>query len=310
MTHSFTPARRGLLHALALPVVTLPALALIASTLPLSPALAKAPVTTAVTASHPRLLPLEGGQNFRDLGGYRTVDGHRVKWGLIYRSGAMNRLTPADFQYLAALGLKTVVDLRGTSERKVAPVAWPDATKPTLFTRDYDMDNASLMAPLARQGLTAPEARAIMATLYRDIPTEFAGQYRLIFAELLAGHAPLAFNCSAGKDRTGVAAALLLSVLGVDRETVVQDYLLSNQTFKPAVALGGNDPHAAAMRSLSPDVVKALMGVDRSYIDTAFATVDAYPGGAQGYYREKLGLDAARIARLRALFLTRAPAAP
>lgn len=298
MSHPFAAAR----------IAVLPAMALFAGVLPAT-IFARAPETAAAATRHPRVLPLEGGQNFRDLGGYRTADGHAVKWGMIYRSGAMNRLTPTDFQYLATLGLKTVVDLRGTKERTAAPVIWPEAIRPTVFTRDYEMDNASLMAPLAKQGLTGPEATAIMAQLYRDIPAAFADQYRLLFAELLAGHTPLAFNCSAGKDRTGVAAAILLSVLGVDRETVVQDYLLSNQYFKPAVALDSKDPHATAMRRLSPDVIKALMGVDRSYIETAFAAIDAYPGGAQGYYRNTLGLDAEKVAKLRHMFLTKAPAA-
>ncbi|MCE7795585.1 tyrosine-protein phosphatase [Sphingobium sufflavum] len=291
-----TPVRLALLPALALIATALPAAAVMAREVPPAPA----------KAGEQRLVPLEGGQNFRDLGGYRTADGHRVKWGMLYRSGAMNRLTPADFQYLASIGLKTVVDFRGSGERKSAPVVWPEASKPVVFARDYELANASLMAPLVKKGLTGDEARAVMAQLYRDIPTAFADQYRLLFAELLAGHAPLAFNCSAGKDRTGVAAAILLSVLGVDRETAVQDYLLSNQYFKPATALDSRDPHAAAMQGLSPDVLKALMGVDRRYIETAFATIDAYPGGANAYYREKLGLDAAAIAQLRGMYLTKA----
>lgn len=264
-----------------------------------------APAQASAASEHQRLLPLEGGQNFRDLGGYRTSDGRTVKWGLIYRSGAMSRLTEKDFAYLASLGLKTVVDFRDNRERTSEPVNWPDAGKPTVHVRDYAMDNGMFMNALLKPGLSGDQARQAMATLYRDIPNLFADQYRLLFAELLTTNAPLAFNCSAGKDRTGVAAAILLTALGVDRETVIQDYLLSNQYFRPHPAsMRADDPAMAMFRKLSPDAIKALMGVDRTYLEGAFTTMDAYPGGMQAYYREKLGLDDVKIAWLRNKFLT------
>ncbi|ETI62016.1 protein tyrosine phosphatase [Sphingobium sp. C100] len=254
---------------------------------------------------HERLLPLEGGQNFRDLGGYRTTDGRMVKWGVLLRSGAMSRLTDKDFAYLASLGLKTVVDFRDTRERTAEPVNWPEASKPAVFERDYAMDHGMFMNLLMEPGITADEAKETMATLYRDIPNLFADQYRTLFEQLLATDGTVAFNCTAGKDRTGVAAAILLSVLGVDRETAIQDYLLSNRYFKPQPP-EANDPSLAMFNKLPPEVLKTLMGVDRSFIEGAFATMDAYPGGIKGYYREKLGLDDLKIARLRAKFLTAA----
>lgn len=264
---------------------------------------------SAAAQAHPRLLPLQGGQNFRDLGGYHTADGRMVKWGTIYRSGSMHRLTADDFRYLAGLGLKTVVDLRSTRERTKEPVAWPEAARPQVHVKEYELDLASSMAPLAKPGLTGAEAKTVMARFYRDVPIGFADQYRVIFAELLAGDTPLAFNCSAGKDRTGVASALLLTILGVPRETVIEDYLLSNKYFKPDTAAADpNDPQVAFFRRMPAEVQQALMGVDRSYIEAAFATVEAYPGGAEAYYREKLGLDATSIAALRDKLLVR-PAA-
>ena len=122
-----------------------------------------------------RLLPLEGGRNFRDLDGYLTADGHQVWWGKIFRAGAMADLTAADQNYLAELGLRQVCDLRITIERE-------------------------------------------QEVAYRDM-----------FRMLVEGDVPLAFNCTAGKDRAGVAAALILSALGVPRETVFADYELSNR---------------------------------------------------------------------------------
>lgn len=257
----------------------------------------------APVAPHERVIPLQGGQNFRDLGGYRTADGRRVKWGLLYRSGSMHDLTPADFAALAKRGLRTVCDLRDTRERTKAPVAWPAAHAPTVFADDYDMTGD--MSALTRPGLDEAKARAIMQQSYTQLPFRFAGAYRRMFAELAAGRAPLAFNCSAGKDRTGVAAALLLTVLGVPRATVMQDYLLSNRYFDPARAAA--DPGTAALFQRMPaDARQALMGVDPSYLDAALAAIERRPGGMAAYQRDALGLDAATIRRLRAMYLTRA----
>lgn len=285
----------------------LAAIALIGTTAtPVAARQVTAPAAAGQEASK-RLLPLEGGQNFRDLGGYRTADGRIVKWGTIFRSGSMTKLTEADFRYLAGKGLKTVVDLRSTSERKKEPVAWPLPGGPQVHQKDYEIDY-SMMAALAKPGLTGAEARAVMASFYREVPKNFADQYKVIFAELLGGDTPLAFNCSAGKDRTGVAAALLLSVLGVPRETVIADYLLSNETFKPVEsATDKSDPQMIFFARLPADVRQALMGVDRSYIEAAFATIDGWQGGAEGYYRDQLGLDAKAIDALRERLLTRAP---
>jgi protein-tyrosine phosphatase len=288
-------------------MIALLSAALLAGTAaPLAARQATAPAATQEAPT--RLLPLEGGQNFRDIGGYRTADGRTVKWGTVFRSGTMTKLTDADFRYLAGKGLKTVVDLRSTSERKKEPVAWTLPGAPQVHQKDYEIDY-SMMASLAKPGLTGAEARAVMASFYREVPKTFAEQYRVIFAELLGGDTPLAFNCSAGKDRTGVAAALLLTVLGVPRETVIADYLLSNETFKPVESEADkNDPQMMFFARLPADVRQALMGVDRSYIEAAFATIDGWPGGAEAYYRDQLGLDAKAIAALRDKMLVRTPA--
>ena len=270
------------------------------------------PATFAVAQSagpsvrHQRVLPLEGGQNFRDLGGYRTAQGRQVKWGLLYRSGAMNRLTERDFALLEARGIRTVCDFRSTRERAGAPVRWPGKGKPVVFADDYNMDRD--FAGLMRPNLTGKQAADAMTAAYAQLPLRFAGQYRRMFAEMVAGRVPLAFNCSAGKDRTGIAAALVLTVLGVPRSTVIEDYLLSNRYYDPRKAASGtaaDDQTAAFMKRLPPDAVKALMGVDRRYLDAAFATMRAQPGGFDGYLRDQLGLDTAAVRTLRARYLSR-----
>ncbi len=269
------------------------------------PGCASHPVSTSAAAvTHQRLLPLEGGQNFRDLGGYAAAGGKTVRWGMIYRSGSMHGLTAHDFAILEGLGLRTVTDFRSSEERRAEPVNWPGPHAPNVFSTDYALNIAPMMRAFAKPGLTADEARAAMAGLYRDIPFMLSAQYRRMFAELAAGDAPLAFNCSAGKDRTGVAAALVLTALGVDREAVIGDYLLSNQYYRPInTALVATPSGQAAMPTMAPAVLQAMRGVDRSYLEAAFAAIEARPGGMRAYLRDDMGLTPRAIAALRARYL-------
>ena len=268
--------------------------------LPLPCALAERPKPVATAPS--RLLPLQGGRNFRDLGGYRTADGHSVKWRVLFRSGAMHGLTPADFAYLGRLGIRTVCDFRDARERKNEPVAWPNPDAPRVLSEDYALDMRFLPAG-SPASWTGDAARAAMAASYPRMLDQFNSQYRRMFAELLAGHAPLAFNCSAGKDRTGIAAALLLTALGVPRATVIEDYLLTNRYLDAAALAPKPGGPANPLAGLKPEVTQALLAADRSYIEAAFAVIDAYPGGAEGYLRDKLGLGPAELKQLHAAYL-------
>jgi protein-tyrosine phosphatase len=252
-----------------------------------------------------RLLPLVGGSNFRDLGGYRGAGGRTVRWGKIYRSAVMSGLTPSDFTTLSQLGIRTVCDFRANGERARDVVNWPARGAPKILTRDYELDIKPMMAVFAGGSAPTPEqARGAMAGFYRELPYQFAGQYKEMFAELLAGRAPLAFNCSAGKDRTGMAAVLILLALGVDREVAVTDFLLSNRYYKPAAPRPGErpDPTMAMFARLPPGVAQAFMGVDRSYIEAALTEIDKR-GGVDRYFASELGLGPAERTRLQSLYL-------
>lgn len=277
----------------AFALVTAPAVAQVAQSQPQQPSIA---------SPHERVLPLQGGQNFRDLGGYPTGDGHMVRWGLLYRSGSMHFLTPADYAYLQKLGIRTVCDFRDTRERTIEPVAWPAGNAPRVLADDYQMDYSAIGLNGPGQMPTAEQARATLTTLYPQLLAQFNGQYRRMFGELLAGRAPLAFNCTAGKDRTGVAAALLLTALGVPRETVIQDYLLTNRYFDPTKVVRTDDQASQQWRRLPPEVLRAYMAADRSYIEAVFRVMDAHPGGVDGYLRDELGLSRADTAKLRRLY--------
>ncbi|WP_294240543.1 tyrosine-protein phosphatase [uncultured Sphingomonas sp.] len=253
----------------------------------------------AAGAAHVRVLPLQGGRNFRDLGGYRTSDGRTVKWGLLYRSGQMHDLTSADYTYLQTLGIRTVCDFRDTRERTAEPTLWPAGQKPKVLSDDYALDMSAMRLPGDPSTWTHDQVVAAMTATYPKLLEQFNGQYRRMFAELLAGDAPLAFHCTAGKDRTGVAAALLLTALGVPRATIVEDYLLSNQHMAPLPA-----QPTGFWAKLSPEAARTFAGVDRRYIDAVFSITDRHPGGTMGYLKEEMGLGAPEIAKLRALYLT------
>lgn len=257
----------------------------------------------AVAAPHERALPLQGGQNFRDLGGYRTVDGRTVRWGLLFRSGSMHFLTAADYTYLESRGIRTVCDFRSSEERTSEPSAWPAAKAPHILADDYAMASLSNGIGLKPgEAPTAENAKAMMTATYPQMLVRFNSQYRRMFGEMLAGRVPLAFNCSAGKDRTGVAAALILTALGVPHQTVVEDYTLTNRYFDPQKVVRNSAAVPAGFDKLPPDVLRAYMVADPAYIEAALAVVEGHAGGAEGYFRDELGLSRADLVKLRAMY--------
>ncbi len=253
-----------------------------------------------------RLLPLVGGRNFRDLGGYPAAEGRQVRWGMLFRSGSMADLTAADYEYLGKLGIRVICDLRATDERQREPTRWTGPAAPRRLQRDYALDLGEFGALLAGGQATADAARRLFTRFYARLPFDFADQYAGMFAELVRGGAPLAFNCSAGKDRTGVAAALVLTALGVPRETVIDDYLLSNRYYATPLASGeSDDPQMRMLAALPPEVLRVLMGVERGFVEAAFAAIESEYGTVERYLESRLGVDAGDLQRLRRLYTTK-----
>ncbi len=241
-------------------------------------------------AALPRTIALEGASNVRDLGGYAAAEGRRMRFGLVFRGAALDAITAADRDRLAALGLRTVCDLRGTAERARAPSALAGVTTHALPIEPSV--GAGLRDIAATRAATGEDAMAIMRRAYVAYATEWAQRYRALFALILQdGALPLLFHCSAGKDRTGFGAALLLTALGVSRADVMADYLATNRLWR-------GDPALAA--GLSPETADVLLRVHAPLLDAAFEAVGAdWPG----YAERALGLDAAALERLRALLL-------
>jgi len=188
-----------------------------------------APVA-ASKASYGRTVPLEGQRNFRDLGGYRTADGrHQVRWGMLYRSGSLARLTDKDYAVLAPLGITSVIDFRSTTERASEPTDWR-AGEPEILTKAYtSKGEAALMGVMQGPNATQAKVREAMIGFYHQMPEQYADQYSEVFHRLAAHKSPMLFHCTAGKDRTGLASALVLTVLGVPRDKVIEDYVLTEK---------------------------------------------------------------------------------
>lgn len=256
-----------------------------------------------------RLLPLQGGRNFRDIGGYRSADGRQVRWGRIYRSGVMAGLTAADMTYLSGLGLEVICDLRSHQERTAQPNPFIKSETALVVGTDYDM----MSMPGLVRATTRADAIAAFGDAYVDFTDKLAPQYTDMFARLVRHDTPLAFNCSAGKDRTGTAAALILSVLGVPRETILADYALS-EVYSPSrdlmkmAAHSGGVPgippeQAKAFAAMPPEVIKVMMGSDPAVMAHALAKMDEQFGGPVELTKARFGLTDAKIAYLRQTYL-------
>jgi protein-tyrosine phosphatase len=248
-------------------------------------------------ADERRVLPLEGGVNFRDLGGYRTDDGRITRWRVLYRSGSPAGLTDKDMAELARRGIRTVCDLRTAEERAAEPSPFAAAGNDIAYwTRDYAADGGDLMAVLGGPDASAARSRAAMIAFYRELPEAHAPAFRQMFAYLAQGRVPLAFNCSAGKDRTGMAAALVLSVLGVPRETIIADYALSDDLvdYKAQIAENAKtDSPYAALAQLPWEVVEPLLASDPAYIESALGAIADEHGSVDAFIEQELGVTPA-----------------
>lgn len=251
-----------------------------------------------------RVVPLAAGSNFRDIGGYVGAVGKHVRWGLIYRSGGQPMLTAEDVAEVKALGLAQLVDLRSSEERVMAPSKITGVPYTAIGYSLLDMMGPN-PAQTMRNGVS----------VYHPMPTSLAPQLRLIFADLLHRSTPLAYNCSAGQDRTGFATAMILSALGVSRDQILADYHLSTLYRRPEyempkldAAAHPSDPvvqlFAQAQQSpayATPQPLRDAAGTP--YIQGAFDEIESKWGSVDGYLRKEIGLTAADIATLRRLYL-------
>jgi protein-tyrosine phosphatase len=208
----------------------------------------------------------------------------------------MDDLTEGDVARLDRLGIVCICDLRTTSERSKHPTSWHDATKVRMLAQDYDHSEGSLGS------LTMGDAEAVrgrMTSLYRTLHEEQRSSYAALFERLVEGDVPLLFNCAAGKDRTGIAAALILTALGVPRATVIEDYALSDRYSEPLFALLCRNPRYGLNSDTPRETWLPMTRAYPEYIETMLDTLAARHGSVEAYLDEQLGVDRRAIERLR-----------
>lgn len=264
---------------------------------------------TCAIATAVQPVQLRAAPTFRDLGGLVTADGHRVKHGLLYRAGILMDPDAADGQAIAALGLRCVIDLRSAAERSHRPSTWARYGNTREEVSDVNTDVRSgnaVLLHLLEGDSHAAGAMEMMRATYRHMPQGFARQLGKLFDALLAEDGtPLLIHCTAGKDRTGFACAMVLHALGVSESEIYADYLRTGN-----VLVGG--PLAEATnrmlagylgRPLARDGIDIIMDVRREFLELALAAVRAEYGSLDRYLETVGGLTPARRAALRARML-------
>lgn len=249
-----------------------------------------------------RAVDLEQGSNFRDIGGYPAADGKHVRWGLIYRSGGTPLLTEADVAEVQSLGIQ-MFDLRSTEERVIAP------------TRVEGVPYMAIGYSMTSMADVKATDEPWIGRVYRNFPTRLAPHMRLLFAELIDGGSPVAYNCSAGQDRTGFTTAMILSALGVPRDIILEDFHLSTTYRRPEYEMPKIDPvvHAgnpAAMffakyqQDPAAAKPKPLMEPDGTpFLAYSFDEIEKRWGSVEAYLEKEAGVGPAQLAALRARYL-------
>ena len=256
-----------------------------------------------VTVVAERVLPLEQGSNFRDIGGYVTKDGRTVRWGKAFRSGAMPLLSEADYSLIKQLGVGSVVDLRSLEEREVAPDLVDDRTGALFISNDY-----SLKPLMANFGKGNGE------NVYQGMEKLLIPQLRALYQRINANEGAVIYHCSAGQDRTGMATALLYDMLGVDRATILKDYHMSTALRRPQWEMPKVDPadypnNPILKYYFSKDEAQRTIAEPlytrsgASHLAQFFTYVDAQYGGSEGFMKKALQLTDADVEKLRATML-------
>ena len=252
-----------------------------------------------------RILALEGVNNFRDYGDYAVTGGGRVKRGALWRSGQHVAASDADLDVIASLGLATIADLRGDSERELNPCRRHASFAGQVLACVGETATLASHIDAGAGVVTEADARGAMCRLYTEMPyrPNLVTVYRRHFAALADGTAASLIHCFAGKDRTGVAVALTHHVLGVHPDDAMVDYLLTNEAMVGRNFRGKTGQDASRYANMDKAASRALFGVSAEFLDAAFTAMRGSHGSIDAYLGEVLGVGAAAKERIRAALI-------
>jgi protein tyrosine/serine phosphatase len=251
-----------------------------------------------------RRIALEGVDNFRDFGDYPVAGGRRLKRGRLFRSASHGRATDADLDLVHGLGIATVVDLRRRNERQRDPSRRHAAFAGAVIDNDLGDDQEDeWLAYLRQSDLTEASFHAYLLGYYDKAAADprHIDLFSRFFQALAASDNAVLIHCAAGKDRTGILAALTHHVAGVHPDDIVEDYLLTNdeERFEKRAPQVVELIHGVAGRAPALAAVRVAMSVEAALLQTAFAAMERDFGGVDAYLEHRLGVDAALKASLR-----------
>ena len=253
-----------------------------------------------------RQLSLQGTPNFRDLGGYETMEGRCLRWGKLYRSSKLSNLTDTDINYINRLGVTLICDFRQIIEQELEPTLLGDNSLIQLASLPISPGSSrSFIENLHRGIISVDDAAGFMEQMNRDLVANHMPQYAEMFRLLLAGDQQVLIHCASGKDRTGFGAALILDVLGVEEEAIVEDYLLTNKylPLEEEVERLSKQLTDHTGSGLSEEVLRPMLEVRPEYIRACFDEIRRRYESKEHFFETALDMDSIKVEELRNRYL-------
>jgi len=248
---------------------------------------------------------LKGCHNFRDLGGLQTKDGRLVKKNLLYRSDCLHRITKENQNYLLSLNIREVIDFRGPYEVKKKTDRLPSSIKYHNLAIDAAGKDREEKIKEYLLGKSYLDLSEYMKNTYREIILHCSQAYKQWFQRLLEsrGEYAILFHCTAGKDRTGLAAAFFLDMLGVPYPLILEDYLRTNQLTSRKIDSIVKRINRLSFYRMKGEKLRPLLGVEESFLQAAWDCINERWGSRKKYYEEELGMGLNEIETLKKIYL-------
>ena len=250
-----------------------------------------------------RKILFDGTSNTRELGGYKTEDGRSLKWGVLYRSDKLSELTDADQEYLLQLGIKRVIDFRSSEEKQNEPDQLPSTIKYIEMPIEADGAIRPKVEAILKGDLNE-DVGAILVETNKEFISDFSGVYKGFIESLIENQEPTLFHCTAGKDRAGFAAALVLLAVGVPEKIVIEDYMKTNKYTEETIQDYINKINLYSLGSVDAEILRPLLGVEERFIRAALDEIKQKYGSVENFIRDELKIRDESIIKLKNFLLT------